>query len=157
MHIEKRYELNAALDAVWNVISRIDAMKECIPNIDTFTKIDGAHFVAVVKPLLSFLTGKITMECEVLKIKKPFGQLKVHGKVIGANFNVTTQITISPTNNGKKTTALLWTADVEMQGLLKTAPESLVRAVIDRMADEMFKKVEELAKSSSDHPRADVK
>ncbi len=138
--ISKEYEFNAAIDAVWGVLTDIKKVTSCIPGIDDITIHDNG-FNAHVKPPFSFIKGRFYIESSAKEARgREYLQIHVKGSSIGSRFEVNMGVALQ---EDKGYTVLKVDIGIEMHGLLKTVPNTLIRKVVNDLEGSILECIKE--------------
>lgn len=116
-------------------------LAECVPDVERLASVDAQQFVAVVRPGVSFVRGKMEITLRVLEVV-PAQSIKYHvrGKSIGSTNQITAAIALTPTESG---TRVHWVADItELGGLLKLVPKGLIQAAAQKVIADLWTCVE---------------
>ncbi|NGX41852.1 MAG: hypothetical protein K940chlam7_00126 [Chlamydiae bacterium] len=136
MLIEREFTIDAPLSVVWNFIKDKEKFAKCVPNLEQMKIVNDQRFILILKPKLTFLRGRIEMDCTIKKMEDNTGILLVKGKSIGSSFDAISEIILA---DKKNKTTLHWNVEITLQGLLKHVPESVIRATVYFIADRMIK------------------
>lgn len=138
--ISKEYSLNASIDAVWNVLTDIRKVTSCIPGIEDVA-IDDNGFKARIKPPFSFIKGRFYIESSIKEAReREYMQIHVKGSSIGSRFEVNMGVALQ---EDKGYTVLKVDIAIEMHGLLKTVPNTLIHKVVDDLESNMLECIKE--------------
>ncbi len=133
--LSKEYSINASIDALWSVLTDVRKVTLCIPSVEDITVYNNG-FKARVKPPFSFIKGKFYVESSIKEAReKEYMQIHVRGSSIGSRFEINMSIAL---HEYKDHTRLKVDIDIEMHGLLKTVPNTLIRKVVDDLGSSML-------------------
>jgi len=137
MIIEADYIIEAPVSKVQEFLKDYKAFFSCIPNIDTIN-VSGENIKLSVKPSLAFIKGNIEMDFTIVGKGKNKGKLKLKGKSIGSSFEGTSTLEAKPDG---KCTKLHWVVDIDVKGLLKPIPESIIKASAKFISKKFFSNI----------------
>lgn len=137
MEIRKEYAISAGADRVLNFLTDLKQVTSCIPNIENVEIETPARFRAKIRPLFSFVKGRLTIESELIQPGKDGFTATVKGSSIGASFQATLNITVT----GGTTVGI--DAKVETFGLLRTIPKSIIYKAVDDIESPMLQCIRE--------------
>ncbi len=138
--LSKEYSLNASIDAVWNVLTDIRKVTSCIPGIEDIA-IDDNGFKARIKPPFSFIKGRFYIESSIKEARgREYLQIYVKGSSIGSRFEANMGIALYEYVDY---TLLKVDIAIEMHGLLKTVPNTLIHKVVDDLEGSILECIKE--------------
>jgi carbon monoxide dehydrogenase subunit G len=113
----------------------------CIPDVESVARADAAEAVCTVRPGFSFIRGTLELTIRVAEVVP--GQsvkLLVPSKGMGNSSTVEALLTLAPRDGGSR---VHWRAEVkEMGGLLKLAPQGLMRGAAQKVVADAWAAVE---------------
>ena len=138
MRISKRYVIYASIDKVWEFVASIENIAKCMQDVEE-VKVEDDKLFAKVKPRFSFIKGVTKVEAMIIDAK-PNEQLivSIRGKSIGASFEADMKINLEYDD----ATILDIDLDLDLHGLLKHIPRSLIYKVVDDIGSDMLKCIE---------------
>jgi carbon monoxide dehydrogenase subunit G len=117
MKFEGRVEIHAPRAKVWAFVTDPDQIASCAPGVQSIEKLDGGRFKAHAKVGSGFFSAKVVVDVEFTKIHEP-DDATVHarGHVPGSAVDATAKMVLTDGADGS--TAVDWTADVTISGML---------------------------------------
>jgi carbon monoxide dehydrogenase subunit G len=141
LHFEGDRDLPQAPAELYARLSDARFLVQCIPGVESVKSETPEQAVCVVKPAgLSFVTGSIELTVRrTAAVENTSANVTIASKSIGATSEVETAFTLTPQEGGTK---LRWTADIQkMGGLLKHAPQALLKAAAQKIIGDVWEKV----------------
>ena len=138
MRISKRYVIYASIDKVWEFVASIENMARCMQDVEE-VKVEDDKLFAKVKPRFSFIKGVTKVEAMIIDAKSNEQLIvSIRGKSIGASFEADMKIDLEYDD----ATILDIDLDLDLHGLLKHIPRSLIYKVVDDIGSDMLKCIE---------------
>ena len=117
MKFEGRVEIHAPRPKVWASVTDPALIAPCLPGVQSIEKLDGGRFKAHAKVGSGFFRAKVVVDAEFTEIHEP-DDATVHarGHAPGSAVDVTVKIVLTDGADGS--TAMDWTADVKISGMI---------------------------------------
>jgi carbon monoxide dehydrogenase subunit G len=141
LHFEGDRDLTQAPAEVYAKLSDARFLVQCIPGVESVKSESAEQAVCVVRPAgMSFVTGTIELTLtRTAAVENSSAQVTIASKSIGATSEVETGFTLTPQEKG---TRLHWTADMKkLTGLLKLAPQGLLKGAAQKVIDDVWNTV----------------
>ena len=140
MHVEKKYSINVPIEKLWGLISVPDSAIGFLPDIESYQRLDDSNFVLKARAPFSFISGTIKMDLNFITPKPHLIELKIHGKSIGSNFEISAEIQLI---GDDETTWIEWASEMKSGGLLKAIPETVLTGAAVQMADRTIENIKD--------------
>jgi carbon monoxide dehydrogenase subunit G len=129
----------AAPDAVWRALNDPEALKECIPGCESFTREADGLWRAVVAAKVGPVSARFTGTMELVDVVPPSSYtLRFKGQGGAAGFaNGEARVALAPAPEG---TSLAYTATAQVGGKLAQIGSRLVDGVAAKLADDFFER-----------------
>lgn len=116
---------------VFTALTDLEVLAGALPGVESAQRVDERTMAAVVRPGLTFLSGRLRVTLTLVESQAPSSAvLHAVARGIGASLAVESRLTVAPRDGG---TVVGWEARVrEMSGLLAAVPVSLVRAAAEK-------------------------
>lgn len=126
--------LSAAPDRIYALLTNLEQLAQCIPDVVSSTRVDDRTLRVVVRPGFSFLKTNLTVTLTVAEAT-PHSDvvLRMDTKGIGLSMQVESKIRIDPGANGAGS-VVKWQAEVvKMTGLVSAVGSTLIRASANKV------------------------
>jgi carbon monoxide dehydrogenase subunit G len=140
LQFEGTEDLPRSPSDVWPQLNDAGRLAEFIPDRESLKSAAADEAVCVVHPGFSFVRGTLEMTIRVLE-RKPESEARVnfHSKGVGATSDVEVSFRLEPLGEG---TRVHWKAEVkQMTGLLRFAPQGLVRGAAQKVVRDIWTNV----------------
>jgi carbon monoxide dehydrogenase subunit G len=126
---------------LWARLTNAHFLVQCIPDVETVTRVDADGAECILRPGFSFVRGTLEITLVVAeKTPTSFARVLSRGKGIGSTSTVEVTLTLTPREQG---TSVHWTADItELGGLLKAVPQGLIKAAAQKVIGDVWQRVE---------------
>ncbi len=143
LHFEADIEFPQPLTQVRARLSDARFLVSCIPGVEQVTTAEPARAVCTLRPGFSFIRGTLEVTVTVLDSAEDQPvRLVAHSKGIGSSNDVEANLALTPREGGG--TRVYWTADVvNLTGLLRAAPQGLMKAAAQKVIADVWVKVGE--------------
>ncbi|MFO0948292.1 MAG: SRPBCC domain-containing protein [Planctomycetota bacterium] len=124
---------------LFNCLTDLVFMEKCIPDLDSATHVGPGKMVCHVRPGFSFVRGRLEITLEVTETNSPdSAKMRVHGKGIGNEVTVETQLRLLDEEGGRST-KLQWSAEItKLGGLLKSVSKGLIQAAAKKVVNDSW-------------------
>jgi len=135
MKFEGRVEIHAPRPKVWASVTDPALIAPCLPGVQSIEKLDGGRFKAHAKVGSGFFSAKVVVDAEFTEIHEP-DDATVHarGHAPGSAVDVTVKIVLTDGADGS--TAMDWTADVKISGMIASVGAPQIEGTASRMVGE---------------------
>lgn len=140
LQFEGTEDLPRPQNEVWPELSDAVRLAEFVPDRESVVSANQDETVCVVRPGFSFVRGTLEMTVRVLE-RNPDAEARVgfHSKGVGATSDVEVRFRLEANGEG---TRVHWTAEVkQLTGLLKLAPQGLVRGAAQKVVRDVWANV----------------
>jgi len=135
MKFEGRVEIHAPRPKVWASVTDPALIAPCLPGVQSIEKLDGGRFKAHAKVGSGFFSAKVVVDAEFTEIHEP-DDATVHarGHAPGSAVDVTVKIVLTDGADGS--TAMDWTADVKISGMIASVGAPQIEGAASKMVGE---------------------
>jgi carbon monoxide dehydrogenase subunit G len=138
MHLEGTREFGAPLEEVYEALTDPELVAGAIPALESLAVADHEHWTATVKVPIA---PRLKVAFEVLDRRPPeHARLRAHGKNFGSTAAVDTSFDLVA--NGGRRTAMSYSAEFTLSGLLGRIGEPALRPIAERQVARLFDAVE---------------
>jgi carbon monoxide dehydrogenase subunit G len=138
MHLEGKREFKAPREEVYEALTDPELVAGAIPALESLTVADHEHWTATVKVSIA---PRLKVSFAVLDRRPPErARLYAHGKNLGAAASVDTSFDLA--ENGGGTTAMRYSAEFNLSGLLGRLGEPALRPIAERQVERLFSAVD---------------
>ena len=117
MKLEGRVLINAPRMSVWALVTDPAVIAPCLPGVQSIEKLDGGRFTAQARVGIGFINAKVVVDAEFTEIHEPNdATVLARGHAPGSAVDATVRIVLTDGANGS--TAMEWTADVAISGII---------------------------------------
>ena len=140
MELKSTRLIPASPEAVWAALNDPEALKECIPGCESFTRETDSTWRAVVAAKVGPVSARFTGTIELADVAPPKGYtLKFQGQGGAAGFaNGEARVELSAAAAGH--TSLAYDAKAQVGGKLAQIGSRLIDGVAAKMADDFFER-----------------
>ncbi len=126
---------------VWGRLSDARFLVTCVPGVESVARAEPGETVFTIRPGFSFIRGTLDITARVAEAEPEKSvKLLLHSKGIGSSSVAEVLLALAPHNGG---TRVHWQVQVtELGGLLKLAPQGLVRASAQKVIADAWAMVE---------------
>jgi carbon monoxide dehydrogenase subunit G len=138
MHLEGTREFAAPPEEVYEALTDPELVAGAIPALESLTVADHEHWIATVKVSIA---PRLKVAFEVLDRRPPgHARLRAHGKNFGSTASVDTSFELA--EDGVKRTAMRYSAEFTLSGLLGRIGEPALRPIAERQVARLFAAVD---------------
>ena len=139
MEMSSTRAIAAPPEAVWQALNDPEALKECIPGCESFTRQDDGSWCAIVAAKVGPVSTRFTGMMELADVVAPTSYtLRFKGQGGAAGFaHGEARVALSPAPEG---TSLHYTAQAQIGGKLAQIGSRLVDGAAAKLADEFFER-----------------
>lgn len=135
MKLEGRVEINASRPKVWTLVTDPALIAPCLPGVQSIEKLDGGRFKAHAKVGSGFFSAKVVVDAEFTEIHEPDdATVLARGHAPGSAVDVTVKIVLTDGPDGS--TAMDWTADVKISGMIASVGAPQIEGAASKMVGE---------------------
>ena len=126
-------------EAVWQALNDPDALKECIPGCESFTRESDTEWRAVLAAKVGPVSARFTGTMELADVVAPTSYtMRFKGQGGAAGFaQGEAKVTLSPASQG---TSLAYTAKAQVGGKLAQIGSRLIDGAAAKLADDFFER-----------------
>jgi carbon monoxide dehydrogenase subunit G len=147
MQLQGSVDIKADRERVFAFLTDPDRIGPCLPKVQSIKKLPDGRFEATAKVGKGFLSATLVIECAFTERTPPDrAAIRATGKVKGGGFDGTARMDLRDLPDGG--TAVDWTADVTLSGLLAKLAGNRVDARAQAMVEQTFKKVRKQLKAA---------
>jgi carbon monoxide dehydrogenase subunit G len=137
MHFEGTVDIAAPRDRVWAFVTDPNQVGPCGPGVESIDVVDDAHFKAVAKVGIGFISARFVVNMEFAEVNAPNdATIKAHGQAPGSAVDATAQMRLSDSAAGG--TTMDWDADVNISGTLASVGARLIEGTANKMIGQTF-------------------
>ena len=147
LKLQGTVDIKAERDAVFAFLTDPDRIGPCLPKVQSIKKLPNGHFEATAKVGKGFLSASLVLDCAFTEREAPHrAAIRATGKAKGSAVDGTARMTLRDLAGGG--TAVDWTADVEISGLVAKVGEGRLRDGAEKMIGQTFKRVRKQLKTA---------
>ncbi len=141
MQFQGERELSRLPAELWDKLSDLRFLVECIPGAEKFTEVKEDHAECSLRPGFSFVRGVLNLSIDRKEANPPNSvEYLLASKGIGSSSDVITNLEVSPKDSGS---LVKWTASIQnLGGLLKAVPKGLIQGAAQKVIGEMWDNIE---------------
>lgn len=126
---------------VWVKLSDARFLVQCVPGAEKVKESAQDHARFALRPGLSFLPGTMDVTLRVAEaVASELVRVLIHSKGIGTSSDIEAVLKLAPQDTG---TRVHWIADLKnLGGLLKAAPQGLLKAAAQKAVEDVLQSVE---------------
>jgi uncharacterized protein len=133
-------DIQADRERVFAFLTDPDRIGPCLPKVQEIRKLPDGRFEAIAKVGKGFLAATFTMTCTFTERTPPTAAaIRATGKAKGSGVDGTARMDLRELPSGG--TAVDWTADVTVTGLVAKVGQSRLESAADRAITQTFKSV----------------
>jgi len=138
MHLEGTREFAAPREEVYDALTDPELVAGAIPALESLSVADHEHWTASVKVPIA---PRLKVMFEVLDRRPPeHARLRAHGRNFGSTATVDTSFDLAADGNGR--TAMRYSAEFTLSGLLGRIGEPALRPIAERQVGRLFAAVD---------------
>jgi carbon monoxide dehydrogenase subunit G len=138
MHLEGSREFDAPISEVYEALTDPELVSSAIPAMESLTVKDHEHWTAHVRVSVA---PRLKVSFEVIDRRPPeHARLRAHGKNFGAGATLDTSFDLS--ENGSNRTAMRYSAEFQLSGLLGRLGDAALRPIVERQVGRLFDAVD---------------
>ena len=147
MQLKGSVDLKADRERVFAFLTDPDRIGPCLPKVQSIKKLPDGRFEATARIGKGFLSATLVMVCAFTE-RTPPDRAAIHatGRTKGGSVDGTARMDLRDLPDGG--TAVDWTADVTLSGLIARLAGDRVDARAQAMVDQTFKKVRKQLKAA---------
>lgn len=138
MEFSGTVDIPAPRDRVFAFVTDPDKVGACGPGVDSIEVIDPTHFKAKAKVGVGFITAKFVVDLEIAEQQAPdMAVIKARGQAPGSAVDALGRMTLV---DGPQpgTTTMVWTAEVNISGMIASVGARLVEGTANKMIGQTF-------------------
>ena len=137
MKFEGRVEIHAPRPKVWASVTDPALIAPCLPGVQSIEKLDGGRFKAHGKVGSGLFSAKVVVDVEFTEINEPDdATVQARGHVPGSAVDATTKIVLTDGADGS--TAVDWTADVTISGMIASVGAGQIDETANKVIGQTF-------------------
>lgn len=146
MKLQGTMDIKADRERVFAFLTDPEKMGGCLPKVQSIKRLPDGRFEALAKVGKGFLSASFLLECAFTEVQPPdHAAIRAAGKAKGSSVDGTARMTLRDLEGGG--TAVDWTADVTISGLVARVGEKRLDAAADRMITQTFRCVRKQLKA----------
>jgi len=146
MQLQGTVDIKADRATVFAFLTDPDRIGPCLPKVQSIRRLPNGHFEATAKVGKGFISASFVLDCAFTELEAPDrAAIRATGKAKGSAVDGTARMTLRDLAAGG--TAVDWTADVAISGLVGRLGENRIRSGADRMITQTFKRVRKQLKA----------
>jgi carbon monoxide dehydrogenase subunit G len=142
IHLEGQRSFAQPAGLVYARLTDLPFLVQCVPDVKEAKSVQAEEAELVVRPGFSFVRSDMHLTIKKLS-EQPETQARYafHSRGVGTSSEVEASFQLS--SDGSEGTVVAWSADVKnVGGLLKAAPQGLLKAAAQKVIDEMLEGLE---------------
>ncbi|MFI5421202.1 MAG: carbon monoxide dehydrogenase subunit G [Nitrososphaerales archaeon] len=140
-HLDGAEIINAPPEKTYSRLTDPNFMVGAVPDIQSYKVLDGDHFEAKIKVGISIVRGTIDMKFAILdKRDGNHAKLVADGSGAGSKMHIDSIIDLLPDPQGTK---MVWSADVEVSGLMAGIGSQILKGQSEKQVSEIFTNVKQ--------------
>jgi len=138
MRIEGKDNIEATRDEVWAFLTDAESVSKCTPGLESMEILEpGKKFQTLGSLGLGTIKLKFKTTIEWIELVEPdHAKMKMQGTAPGSSIDVRSEIHLS--DGPGESTALAWSADVNVVGTIASLAARLMKPVTAKMTGEFF-------------------
>ena len=138
MEFSGTVDIPATRDRVFAFVTNPDKVGECGPGVESIEVIDPTHFRAKAKVGIGFITARFVVDLEITEQHPPdLAIIKAHGQAPGSAVDASGRMTLEDGPEAG-TTRMLWSAEVNLSGMLASVGARMVEGTANKMIGQTF-------------------
>jgi len=138
MKLQGTMDIKADREQVFAFLTDPDKVGGCLPKVESIRRLPDGRFEALAKVGKGFLSASFKLDCAFTELDEPNrAAIRATGKAKGSAVDGTARMTLRDLPSGG--TAVDWTADVTVSGLVARVGTSRLESAADRMITQTFK------------------
>ena len=130
-------DIAAPRDRVWAFVTDPNQVGPCGPGVESIDVVDDAHFKAVAKVGIGFISARFKVDMAFVDLQAPdSATIKAHGQAPGSAVDGDAQMHLSDLPDGG--TRMDWSADVNIAGTLASVGARLIEGTAQKMINQTF-------------------
>ena len=130
-------QIRSPRDRVWAFVTDPPAVGGCVPGLEQLEVIDDGHFRAVVRAGIGPVRGKFAFDVAWADLSAPdHARMTARGKAPGSGVTVDSGMDLTETPDGG--TALAWSADVVVHGMIASVGARLLDGFAEKQTQQFF-------------------
>ncbi len=150
MKLEKRLQLDAPPERVWEYLLNTEKMLLCVPGMTSIQMVSESEYLAHMQLKIAFISAKFNLRTRIVERHAPF-YLRAEGTgedlAIASNLKQSTDMYLAPL--GTDQTEMRLSVEVDLVGRLANLGLSAMTTKADRMWDEFGVQFSALLKSEA--------
>ena len=144
MKLDGSYTFNAPRDLVWDTLQDPEALKACIPGVETFEQTGPGEYQATMKIGVGSVKGTYSGKIRVFDEQRP-SHYKLAVEAKGTPGFVRGEATFELAEDGDQT-GMTWNADAQVGGTIAIVGQRMISGVAKMTVDQLWKAMEEQIK-----------
>jgi carbon monoxide dehydrogenase subunit G len=138
-HMDGKESIIAQPEKVYESLCNPEFMASCIPDVQSFSIIDGDHFTAKFRVGIGIVRGTVEMRFSI-EDKSP----KHHAKLVGDGSGAGSKMHIESVfdlSTGTNNTEMSWAADADLSGLIAGIGGPVLKGQSEKQVTQIFQNV----------------
>lgn len=141
-------QIQSPRQRVWAFVTDPQSVGACVPGLDQLEVVDDTHFRAVVRAGIGPVRGKFSFDVAWQELTEPsHARMTARGKAPGSAVTVDSGMDLTEVADGG--TALAWSADVVVHGMIASVGARLLDGFAAKQTQQFFECLRERLESSS--------
>jgi len=146
LKLQGSVDIKADRATVFAFLTDPDRIGPCLPKVQSIKKLPNGHFEATAKVGKGFLSASFVLDCAFTELQAPdHAAIRATGKAKGSAVDGTARMDLRELPDGGS--AVDWTADVTISGLVAKVGETRMKGAADRLITQTFKRVRKQLKA----------
>jgi carbon monoxide dehydrogenase subunit G len=151
MKLQGTIDIKADRERVFGFLTDPSRVGPCLPKVQAVKTLPDGRFEAIAKIGKGFLSTTFTLQCAFTERVAPErAAIRATGKAKGSGVDGTARMELRELPDGR--TAVDWTADVTISGLVARVGEGRLQAGAERLIEQTFRCVRKSLKAAVPDP-----
>ena len=141
MRLDGTYTFPASRQIVWDTLLDPEALRACIPGVETFERIGDDEYQATMKIGVAAIKGSYTSKIRVFDQQAPT-HYKLAIDAHGVTGTVRGEATIDLNEDGPDSTTIAWGGDAQVGGTVASVGQRMLGGVAKMTVGQLWKAME---------------
>lgn len=137
MRFEGTVEISAPRDRVWSFVTDPALISTCAPDVQHLEVLEPGHFKVVVRAGVGPIKGTFKMDVRFTELRAPErAEVLARGQAPGSAVEMRSTMDLRELAGGR--TAMAWTSDVTVTGMIASVGARLMQGAADKITQQVF-------------------
>ncbi len=142
MRFEGTLEIAAPRDRAWAFLTDPHGVSACAPGLQRLEVLEPTHFKMTVRAGVGPIKGTFNFDVLFSELREPeHATVRARGQMPGSAVEMLNTMELSPA--GPERTAMRWTSDVTVSGMIASVGARLMQGAADKMTQQVFACIKE--------------